>query len=166
MPRTKQPYLSKAFKPRLEHGGELRAGKRKLARPIDPKRPMHLVLRSSRARGKLSLLSKAKAIEGLIQKSAKKHGVQVQQYANAGNHLHLIVKARTRRDFQNFLRNLTGKIAQLMTQAKKGNAFGKFWDTLAYTRVVEWGRALRVAKDYVMLNELETTGLPTAYEKR
>jgi len=52
--RAKQ--LSFLPKQELQHGGELTRGRRKTARPLDPKRPVHLVLRSSRAKGPWSLL--------------------------------------------------------------------------------------------------------------
>src|SRR5437773_904919 len=38
------------------HGGAYAMGKRKTRRPYDSKRPIHLVLRSKRARGELSML--------------------------------------------------------------------------------------------------------------
>jgi hypothetical protein len=56
MSRSKQPYLHDALRPRAEHGGSIRQGRRKLARPVDPKRPLHVVLRSEKAKGDLSLL--------------------------------------------------------------------------------------------------------------
>ena len=146
---------------RTEHGGAIRSGRRKLARPIDSKRPMHLVVRSEKARGTFSLLSyrHEKKIRFLVQSQAKRYGVRVYRYANSGNHLHLVVRARTRAGFQNFVRALTGKVAQLVTSAKKGQAFGKFWDGLAYSRVAEWGRAFRNIVDYVIINELEAAGI-------
>jgi hypothetical protein len=58
-----------------------------------------------------------------------------------------------------FLRTVTGLIARLMTEARKGApAKMKFWSKLAYTRVLEWGRAFRFAVDYVILNEMEAQG--------
>jgi hypothetical protein len=41
---------------RREYGGALSLGKRKSFRPIDTRRTMHLVLRSSRAKGEHSML--------------------------------------------------------------------------------------------------------------
>ena len=39
----------KSLNTALKHGGDVRKGRRKVARPVDPKRPIHLVLTSSRA---------------------------------------------------------------------------------------------------------------------
>ncbi len=50
-------------------------------------------------------------------------------------------------------------IARIVTGAKKGSAFGRFWDALAYSRVVEWGRAYFIAKYYVIQNEMEAEGI-------
>src|SRR5271170_5170812 len=88
---------------RTEHGGVIRKGRRKLFRPMDPKRPMHLVFRSTRARGEWSLLRRqnAWAIKAILVGSARKNGVIIYNFANYGNHLHLDVKDPTRRAIQN-----------------------------------------------------------------
>jgi REP element-mobilizing transposase RayT len=155
----RQLYLAKAFVPRLEHGGAIRKGLRKLARPIDPKRPMHLVMRAEVARGRLSLLAHSRAIRSLAYRVARKRKVRILRFANVGNHLHLIIQTKTRRGFQNFLRVFAGKIAQLVTGAQKGRAFGKFWDALAYTRITFWGRAYQTLHDYLITNEIEAAGI-------
>ncbi|MDR3607597.1 MAG: transposase [Oligoflexia bacterium] len=157
----KQFAFSAIPKARTEHGGSIRQGRRKLARPLDPKRPLHLVLRSEKAQGKLSLLygQNWRKIEYLTARLSRRYGVRVYQFANSGNHLHLLVRGKTRKGLQDFLRVLSGKVAQLVTGAKKGQAFGKFWSALAYSRVVEWGRAFFEAKYYVLRNELEADGV-------
>jgi len=55
---------------------------------------------------------------------------------NVGNHLHLLARARRRADFQSFLRDLGGSLAIAVTGARKGNRIGRFWDKLAWSRVV------------------------------
>jgi hypothetical protein len=37
--------------PSVEHGGQLRIGRRKIARPFSGRLPLHVVLQSTRARG-------------------------------------------------------------------------------------------------------------------
>jgi hypothetical protein len=146
---------------RLTHGGDERKGKRKLARPIDPKRAMHLVLRSERAKGDWSMLRirNAKPIERILWTAARKNQVRIYRYANSGNHLHLLVKAKTRQGFQNFARTAAALIARAVTGAKKGNPTGKFWEGLMFSRVVAWGKGFFHAKYYVIQNELEGLGL-------
>jgi len=82
---------------------------------------MHIVLRSSRARGEWSMLTprNRKRIEDFAYKAAKKHGVRLYRFANVGNHLHLLVKTRTRTAFQRFLKDVAGTVAILVTGAKK-----------------------------------------------
>jgi len=146
--------------PDLAHGGDLRTGKRKIRRPLDPKRPIHLVLKSSRARGKSSLLQShyKKRIEFLIEQSAKRYGIKIYHFANVGNHLHLLVRTPARANFQNFLRIITGKIAILVTKAKKGEKKGKFWDALSFTRVIHWGRDFKQLTTYFIKNQIEGFG--------
>ncbi|MBI2605879.1 MAG: transposase [Deltaproteobacteria bacterium] len=144
-------------KPSLEHGSSLRTGKRKIARPIDTKRAMHLVMRATRARGPWSMLREEHKpkIERLVHLASSRHGVRVYRFSNVGNHLHLLVRARTRVGFQNFLRVITAQTAALATGARKGNPKGRFWDALAYSRVVSWGREFKKLQAYLSKNLLE-----------
>ncbi|MGK5085190.1 hypothetical protein WDW37_18025, partial [Bdellovibrionota bacterium FG-1] len=75
----------------VSHGGEHTLGKRKAVRPIDPKQALHVVLRSSKARGEFSMLHSRNCdpIQRFTQKLAKRWGVRLYRYANVGNHLHL-----------------------------------------------------------------------------
>jgi len=160
--RSMQPTLPlKEFKSRLVHGGEINKGKRKERRPVVTKRPMHIVFRSTQARGNLSLLRRqnARIVRSELSKWSKRFGIRIYQWANVGNHIHLVVLAKTRRGFHNFLRTVAGKIAQRVTGAKRGQEFGRFWDLLAYSRVVEWGKAFQMVRKYVFQNELEALGL-------
>jgi len=148
---------------RLSHGGDIRRGKRKLARPFDRRRAMHLVLRAERARGKLSLLAHARSVEKILRVWGRHYGVQIYHFANVGNHLHLAVRARSRLEFQNFLRVVTGKIAQLILRAVKGRPSGRFWSALAFSRVVSLGREFVRVIHYIniKMNADEARGLPS-----
>jgi len=152
---------------RLEHGGAIGQGERKLARPFSGKRPMHLVLGSSRARGPWHLRrpQHAAKIHAAMRAAGRRHGVRVYEFANAGNHLHLLVRARSRAEFQSFLRGLAGIVARIVTGATKGRPIGKFWDSLAYSRVLQWGQELCGIRDYVLRNELEALRL-IPYQER
>ena len=152
---------------RSEHGGAVRQGQRKLKRPFDPKNTVHLILKSSRAKGdwSFSRVKNGRQIKHWVYQLAQKNRVKVYRLTNSGNHLHLLVKAETKKDFQNYLRALTGIISRLVTGAKKGNPIGKFWDALAYTRVVKWGRDFKNVTYYLIRNELEELGI-LAYSDR
>jgi REP element-mobilizing transposase RayT len=144
----------------LVHGSTTRAGKRKIARPIDPKRPMHVTLKSSQARAELSLLHSrhAKRIQEVLRILASRYGIRIYQYANGGTHLHLLFSGKTRKSIQNFMKALSARIAQLVTHAKKGRAFGRFWDATFFSRVVNWVRDFTGVRFYVLKNELEAEG--------
>ncbi|MGK5083668.1 transposase [Bdellovibrionota bacterium FG-1] len=170
MAQNKQPTLPGFnFKTSgASHGGDLNQGKRKTARPIDPKQAVHLVLRSSMARGQYSMLRKAnsEAIEALLQKLAKKWDVRVFRYANVGNHLHLLLRVRSRAVWKRFLRQFAGGIAMIVTGARKGhgrapNSTGRtFWDELAFTRIVNFGRDFDRVARYLVKNLFEAMGIP------
>lgn len=147
----------------LRHGGDIRPGKRKVRRPFDPKRPMHVTLRSDRARGPWSMLkpqNKGKVLQ-ILDAASEKYEIQVHHFANVGNHIHLLVSARSRKEFQGFLRVLTGQIAFVISGAKKGQPAkgGKFWDKLAYSRVVQWGCDFMNVSRYISKNIWESLGI-------
>lgn len=98
-------------------------------------------------------------IKKLVYRRAEMSGVKIFEYANSGNHLHLLVRATSKDGFKRFLRTITGIIARRITGAVKGRATGKFWDELAYTRIVTWGRDLFNTRFYVLMNELEASGV-------
>ncbi len=171
MRRARQLSFLPSFKnlnTALKHGGEVNRGRRKLARPVDPKRPIHLVLTSSKARGDWSLTNtdNRRHIREALYQGKKRFGVKVYSQGTQGNHLHLLIKAPSRRDFQDFLRYLAGRLAMKITGARKGRSLARsetktdsgvrgFWDSLAFTRLVAWGRDFLSVKDYVELNEQE-----------
>lgn len=159
------PTFQKHF--RTEHGGTLRRGRRKEARPLATKRPVHVVLRSSRARGQWSFLHTRNrmTVEKLARGTASAFGVKVRQFANSGTHLHLIVQGRRREGLQGFLRTFPALLARHITGAKKGSPKGRFWDALAYTRVVTWGRELIALRRYLLRNDLEAVGFLAHHER-
>src|SRR3954469_5728124 len=92
----KQKQLDFFGKPRREHGGEIRRGKRKLHRPLNTKLPVHIVMRSEIARAKLSLLNHQRAIEKIIRKWADRYQVSVFEIAIVSNHIHLLIRGKKR----------------------------------------------------------------------
>ena len=152
------PSFKKHF--RTEHGGSLYKGQRKEARPLATKRPLHVVVRSSKARGAWSFLHPriTARVEALIHKTGARFDVKIEQLANSGNHLHLVVLAQSFRGLRKFLRTMPALLARLITGAKKGSPQGRFWDAPIYTRLVTWGRELKALKRYLLRNDLEAVG--------
>ena len=143
---------------RASYGGHLSKGRRKIARPLDRRKPLHLVLKSSHAKGSLSFLSAKNKlnVEKIFRTRSAQFGVTVQGFENMGNHIHALVKFKRKDDFQNFLRTVSALIARAVTGARKGKPFGKrFWDALAFTRVVNGLKDLRGLAKYFVKNEVE-----------
>ena len=159
--QTMKPHQYQFFaRAPLDHGGSIRKGKRKIQRPFDRKRPMHLVMRSTRAKKDWSFLHRRNkgAIHGLVVDLAEKYGVKLYKFENVGNHLHLLVKFPSRRELIAFLRVFAQAVMFQVTGARKGSPQGRFFDAIAYSRVVSWGREFSALKAYLWKNALESLG--------
>lgn len=147
------------FKKMLSYGGTFRKkAKNRGARPLSTKDSIHLVLRSTKATGTQSFRhhSKQARVHRLIQSHCRKFGISLQQFANAGNHLHLLIRLPKRHVYPRFIRGLTGALALAQTGASKiAKLKTRFWDFRPFTRVVQSRRGYQVARDYVLLNQLE-----------
>lgn len=169
-------------KPAKAHGGDYSIGKRRSRRVLSVKRPMHVTLRSEFAYSGRCLLRHRKMIDTVIRKAALRFRISVYEKAVCGNHLHLLVRGRTRFEIQNFFRVIAGHIAQNILEnypirkdenPKRGGALQKkknrckhpknqrkFWCALIYSRVLSgWGREYRVVKNYIVQNTLEAMGV-------
>ena len=154
------------------YGGDHTKGKRKEQRPFDPKQALHVVLRSSMASDTYSMLSPrhCNKISDLIDKLKKRWDVSVYRYANVGNHLHFLLRAKSRKNWRGFIRALSGGIAMIVTGAKKGKAFKQlkrngtsgraFWDQVVFTRIVRFGKDFDHVAGYVLTNLWEGLGVP------
>lgn len=108
-----------------------------------------MVFRSARARGPWSFLHQKNkgAIHQLLQELAQEYGVRVYRYENVGNHIHLLARFGERRFLRAFLRVFPQRVMFHVTGARKGQPRGRFFDAIAYSRIVEWGREFRAVKD-------------------
>ena len=91
----------------------------------------------------------------LLHAQAKRHHVKIFEYVNMGNHIHIKLRCFSRESFQGFLRSFTAIVARKVTGARKGHTFGKFWDALAFTRIVASRFEERVLGKYFLANEYE-----------
>lgn len=185
MRASKQLKILKTTK--SDYGGDLlrtRAGRRH-GRPVSTRETMHLVLRSTKARGDWSFLRDKNnfAVRQIIAKFAAKYGVRVLSNANAGNHLHLQIKLTNRFSYPSFIRAITGAIAMSISgcshwkNAKSGENLAtkslarndqpsnkapakreKFWDARPFTRIAKSFAEFRNLREYVRLNEVEAMG--------
>jgi REP element-mobilizing transposase RayT len=123
---------------RRTHGGVPTKPARKLERPLSRKDFIHLILKSEKAKGALGFLKSENdiVVRDILREKAKKFGVVIADFANVGNHLHIKIRAQSRESFQKFLKAVTCLIARKITGAKRGKKFGKFWQGLAFTRII------------------------------
>jgi REP element-mobilizing transposase RayT len=129
---------------------------------------MHLVLRSSKARGEWSFrrAKNRRKVEEILGKFSRKFAVRILSIANVGNHLHLHIRLTTRQTYKPFIRAITAAIAMAVTgrnrwTKKSSSPSGrriKFWDYQPYTRVVLGFKALLGLRDYIRINQLEGFG--------
>ena len=142
---------------RTTHGGVESKGRRKEYRPLSEKKWIHLTLKSSKAKGPWSFLTpkNQQIIREILKSKSKKWGVQIAEVVNVGNHLHIKLKFKYREGFQNFLRSVTALIARKITNARRGHAAGKFWQGLAFTRVIKTRIEELQLRGYFKANRLQ-----------
>ncbi len=163
-------------KDRFAFGGALLKGSHpKKKRCFRPNLPLHVVMRSSKAVGQRSLFLRSKQVAKILSVQASKHFVKLYTVANAGNHLHLLIQAPSQDHLSNFLRAISGRIAQLVKEkahisAKENqNADSNegpkttppttFWDARPFSRIVSWGRDFKYVALYIGINSTEMLGL-------
>lgn len=147
-------------------GGALLKGKRKGLRPLSNKHPIHLVMRSENAVGRASFFRFKRAIEGTLNKNAKKFGVRIYRVAIQSNHIHMVMRIFNRQTYRKFICALTGTIAYLVSRGaglKKQSR--SFWAARPFTRIVTWGREYGYVLAYLRQNTLEAIGF-VAYKPR
>ncbi len=161
--KTKQKQTEFFKKQTKAYGGSLlktRKG-RSQGRPLDTKNTMHLILKSSQAKGEWSFKKPEndKNIRNIIEKFSVKYGVKILSLANVGNHLHFHLKLNNRYTYRAFIRALTSAIAMAVTKASRIKPLSKkFWDYRPFTRVIVGFRTLLTLKDYIFINQLEGIG--------
>ncbi len=166
-----KPKQTKLFPQKwsLQYGGILRnKAKNRGARPLSKKDSLHVVMRSSLAKGNWSFRNPEvmTKIGEFIQEFSSKKGIQILSLANVGNHLHLHVKITNRTLYKAWIRGLTSAIAMLVAkrkgleELKRENK--KFWDYRPFTRVISGLKAFLSLKDYIEINHFEGLGMPRA----
>jgi REP element-mobilizing transposase RayT len=137
------------FKPtEKESGGVLAAtGKRKTARILDRRKPLHFVLKSKK---NVNLYSHRLLLRKLLFFYAKKFGVKVYKESVQKDHFHFCIKITNRCLYRGFIRALTGVISQKLGKG--------IWALKPYSRVLTWGRDFLGVLDYILLNDCEVGG--------
>lgn len=119
------------------------------------------------------MLKRQRRIESLVRGRAAAEGIRVYDFANVGNHLHIVIRVPSRRAYKSYVRALGGLIARQVLGAERGkpqlgqrtpgsDVISRFWDARPYTRIVTWGRDYAQLKSYVELNRMEAAGIDRA----
>jgi len=150
-------------KPHGHFGGRyLKNYNPKSERPMDSKKALHLVLKSSQAVGEKSFKSEKfeAKIWKIISKHAENKGIKLYEYANGGNHLHLLLRAKHRDDYIAFIKAITGLIARTVGKSERGKPLKKkFWDARPFSRIVGFAKQeFNSIKTYLLRNTLEAIG--------
>lgn len=136
----------------LPFGGSLlKNSNAKVPRPLSTKHPIHVVLRSSAAKGKWSLKKPLnhKMVEETFKQLASEYEIKVHEALVANDQLHLLIQLGRRDDFAPFIRSLSGTIAIKVTGANKlAGLKEKFWDFRPWSRVVAQKRGYSLLRDY------------------
>lgn len=100
-----------------------------------------------------------------MKNAAEKYGLTIYAFANVGDHLHLLLRIKNRHLWAAFIREVTGRIAQLIQEVSGRRR--KVWARKPFTRIVQsWRRDFKNVKRYIWLNELEGGSVISAIEKR
>jgi putative transposase len=163
MKKHKQYKLLKTEK--SDHGGDIK-NPQKRQRPLSVKDSMHIVIRSSQAKGPWSFKKYQQDIYDILEKFADKHFIEIKSYANVGNHIHMHIKLFKRKSFAPFIRAITAaimiKVTGFCKWRPKPEGF-QFWDHRPFSRVVKSYQAFKNLMDYIQINTLE--GLRVAREE-
>lgn len=136
------------IKTTLNHGGTIGVGRRKTARPLSPKCPIHLELKT-----RVPIFRKnLKQYKNELQRLSKKFQIKIYGVSFNFNHVHVVIQIPSREHYVQFIRALTSKIALIAGQTK-------LFENPPFTRLVKWGRDFKNLMNYLMLNDLESDGL-------
>src|SRR5437868_4207923 len=165
MRQTKFNFLNSYKK---EFGGSLLEGKRKVARPLSTKVPIHLILKSKglpsstdKPTKKCTLFNpRNRELKKIIRTYANKYQITIYDMALNWSHIHLAVRIPSRAAYLAFIRTLTAKLIFYFSRLIKQKLTGLF-SLRPYTRILSWGRELKTVLDYIILNQLEAQGIIT-----
>ena len=140
-------------KPSNQFGGNLRRGKRKLARPLGIKRSNHLVLKVS---SQTLLLRNKHQVELIFKKYGERLGVKIYSLAVQADHIHASIKIHSREAYKKWIRAVTSRLVALVRGLK--------FAIRPWTRIVSWGRAFARVKSYIEGNQKEAKFILAAWQ--
>lgn len=138
-----------------EFGGSLlKKGKRKSARPLNIKAPIHLVLK---AEDSIQMFRHDKLIRGQINRLCFKFGIKVYSIAVHEDHVHCVIKLSSRRFYRAWIRSLTGILTRRINGLK--------WRLRPYTKIMKWGKQFKNALAYLKFSNDEALFIKHAWDR-
>lgn len=141
-----------------EFGGSLLIGKRKSKRPLSTKSPIHLVLKSKKAKGRLAFVNHRSHLEKCISIISKRYGVIIYEKALNFNHIHMVLRLKSIDSYHAWIRILTAEIVKILSERTRSD-LKEFFTHRPYTKIISWGRQFKAAINYQILNQMEVVGL-------
>ncbi len=141
-----------------EFGGSLLENKRKFKRTITADLPIHLVLKSDKARGEFSFINHQTKLQEKSFAISRRHGVRIYAWCINWDHIHFVIRLRHVNDYSNWIRELTKELVLVISKETK-TKIKSFFTCRPYTRIITWGREFREVLDYLKLNEMEVAGI-------
>jgi REP element-mobilizing transposase RayT len=138
-----------------EFGGSLLIGKRKTARPISVKKPMHLILKTT----KLSPFNPTNyKLEKIIKQYALRYKITVYDFSLNWSHIHLTIKLPNRAAYFAFIKTVTAALINHLSKTLGKNLKGLF-DLRPYTKIITCKKQFESAIAYMDLNLPEALGI-------
>ena len=101
-----------SHKSRREDGGHTPHAPKRRRRRLSTSEPLHLVLKSDYAQGKRQLVHHTQMIHRILRINSARYRVSIYEKSIHFNHIHLLVRGKSREEIQNFFRVVAGHIAQ------------------------------------------------------
>ncbi len=153
-----------ANKSKKEHGASLLEGKRKGRRALSTKHAIHLILKSDLT-GVFNPGNRR--LEQLIRSTAERFHVRIYETALNWSHIHCVIRIKDRNNYNALIRVLTSTLAIKIRKYK--NFTGKVFTLRPFTRILNWGKDFKNVLAYLVVNQLEASGLlvrPKKAEKK
>jgi len=138
-----------------EFGGALLQGKRKSARPLSTKQPIHVVLKSTHSR---PFHPNSRKLEKIFRTQAQKYGIKIYDLALNWSHIHALITIPSRQAYLAFIRTLTAAIVMAISKLT-GQSLKGLFNLRPFTRILSWGREFASVRGYLELNQMEALGL-------
>jgi REP element-mobilizing transposase RayT len=140
------------------YGGSLNY--RKVARPFDRKKLVHVVLKAKLGRA-LWFTRFAQSHRKTIEQSALRYKISLRDLAINHDHIHLLYSAKSRELNAQFLRFLSAELGrkQARLRRKIGLRPERLWTQRPFSRLVSWAtRSVQAIQRYIHKNRQEALG--------